>query len=155
MTAPVTSKVGSYTASAVITPAALDRIESNLLERIATLQILVTERRESDIKALELQASEYERRLEALNNESTRIQKVLDASIPRETFENYKKSEQDAKELARKELQKFMDDMNRAITIQTTQQQRSATLTAMLWSLGMAIIVIIINLLIRRLGGGP
>lgn len=44
-------------------------------------------------KALELQATEYERRLQSLNNENARIANVLAKSVAQDRFDDYVKSE--------------------------------------------------------------
>jgi hypothetical protein len=46
--------------------------------------------------ALKLQAAEYERRLETLNNEAGRIKEVLDKSVTRERFDQYVEDERKA-----------------------------------------------------------
>ena len=67
-----------------------------LAERIAHEGQLREQARSYIERALELQAVEYERRLESLNGEAARLAKVLDQSVPREVFTNYVEA-QDAK----------------------------------------------------------
>lgn len=51
-------------------------------------------------EARELQAEEYERRLEALNGEASRIQTILNKSVTSEKFDDYSKTEKEAREIA-------------------------------------------------------
>lgn len=44
-------------------------------------------------QARQIQFNEYERRLESLNGEASRLAKVLADSVPREVFENYKEEQ--------------------------------------------------------------
>lgn len=67
-----------------------------LAERLASERALREQAMAYIDKALQLQAEEYERRLESLNGEATRLAKVLDQSVPREVFTNYVEA-QDAK----------------------------------------------------------
>jgi hypothetical protein len=50
---------------------------------------ILDERIKSMSKALELQAKEYERRLDVLNHENERISEILKQSIPREVFDRF------------------------------------------------------------------
>lgn len=61
-----------------------------LAERLAMERALREQWQSATSKALELQALEYERRLEALNGEAGRLAKVLADSVPREVFDQYR-----------------------------------------------------------------
>lgn len=51
---------------------------------------VIEEKMRSDARALDLQAREYERRLEVLNGEASRLAKVLAQSVPREVWDQQK-----------------------------------------------------------------
>lgn len=70
-----------------------------LAERVAMERALREQAQTFIEKALQLQAEEYERRLESLNGEASRLAKVLDQSVPREVFEQYKETQQKAGEI--------------------------------------------------------
>lgn len=124
-----------------VTPEALDRVERSLRERMDAGDALLTAHRAADQVALDLKAVETERRLENLNHEATRIQKVLEQSIPRETFENYAQSEQTAKELARRELQLWKDGVN---------ANQTATVTSLkVWVAAAGLVITALTLIIR------
>jgi len=74
----------AVTARAEETPHSLDV----LWEKHRALEQLVAERRESDQRALEHQAKEYERRLEHLNGEQARMVTRNADYIGREVFDN-------------------------------------------------------------------
>lgn len=61
-------------------------------------------------KALQLQASEYERRLQTLNHEYARIAEVLAKSVSQERFEEYVKSERE-REVERSKTDKMANDL--------------------------------------------
>lgn len=63
-----------------------------LAERVAMERALREQGTLFAKEALELQATEYERRLDALNGEAGRLAKVLDQSVPREVYEAYVKA---------------------------------------------------------------
>ena len=58
-----------------------------LWTRFEALEKQMDERRQSDREALSLQAREYERRLDGLNNEHGRIEKAASLFVTREKFD--------------------------------------------------------------------
>jgi hypothetical protein len=58
-----------------------------LLVRIDALEKLLDERKEHYDKALHLQATEYERRLDLLNGEAKRLRDIQATYLPREVYE--------------------------------------------------------------------
>lgn len=74
----------------VVTPDALDRVERTLKERIDALTALHEVQRVADARALNLQAAEYERRLDVLNHNHTQAAEAAARTVPRETFEAFK-----------------------------------------------------------------
>lgn len=72
------------------TGARLRHIENKVVELQA--------RNEGKEEALRLQAAEYERRLQALNNENARVAAVLAHSVSQDRFDDYVKSERDREE---------------------------------------------------------
>jgi ribosomal protein L16 Arg81 hydroxylase len=117
-------------------------------------------------KALDNQAEEYERRLQILNNEHSRIQDILGKSVTQERFEEYVKTERDARELALQRTQERLDDFisryeeNHRILEKQVDAQRVAALTVTaeqakafnrsvaLATLALTIVVIVINVLL-------
>lgn len=95
---PLTGKDPSSLTLATLTERlAMERALRESFER--HVRELMDERRDAIDKALALQAQEYERRLESLNGEATRLAKVLDQSVPREVFEQYRETQAKAGEI--------------------------------------------------------
>jgi DNA repair exonuclease SbcCD ATPase subunit len=72
-------------------------------ERIRQLELTITrieEKLEAERKALELQATEYERRLELLNHEHARAREMASLTVTSERFEEYAKVEAEKREVA-------------------------------------------------------
>jgi len=72
-------------------------------ERVRALELLVavlTERIDAARTALRLQATENERRLDALNNEYARINLILATTVSAEKFDTYEKAQSEAVDLA-------------------------------------------------------
>lgn len=61
---------------------------------IAVLEAKFTERLKAMDMALQIQAKEYERRLEHLNGEQARIKEERAEQLPRENFELYRKEQE-------------------------------------------------------------
>ena len=78
-------------------------LERLLSERIAALRLRFEERIQADDAKLKLQAQEYERRLEALNNENARILKAQESSVSADKFDGYR--EKTDQSLARIQLE--------------------------------------------------
>lgn len=72
----------------IIAPIQTDDFKIKLLEEkvLALKELMITVRR-GDQKALELQAREYERRLEALNHEADQLKEMQGRYVPREVYE--------------------------------------------------------------------
>lgn len=72
----------------IIAPIQTDDFKIKLLEEkvLALKELMITVRR-GDQKALELQAKEYERRLEALNHEADQLKEMQGRYVPREVYE--------------------------------------------------------------------
>lgn len=66
-------------------------LEKLVMQRIDALENITDMRFKAAEEALNLKSKELDRRLDALNGEAGRIAKVLEQSIPREVFDNYKK----------------------------------------------------------------
>lgn len=71
-----------------------ERIENNLRDELAEAKVRVAVLEERQLKdaaavaqALELQAREYQRRLDALNVEAERLRNVQSSYLPREVFD--------------------------------------------------------------------
>jgi len=109
-------------------------LELHASRREADLELHRTNRA-ADAKALELRATEVEGRLTNLNNEGARIAKVLEASVPREVFENYKNSQAAAADLARKELQTWKDSVNQQLTVSHTTNRNTIYIVGLIVSL--------------------
>jgi len=67
-----------------------------LTERMDAIERLMLERHTANKLALDLQAREYERRLEALNGEAERLRNMQVQFLPREVYESHYKSLQAA-----------------------------------------------------------
>jgi predicted RNase H-like nuclease (RuvC/YqgF family) len=150
-----------------VSPGALTRVEEDYRRELAALkEWVVTEFGHRD-DALKLQAVEYERRLDTLNNENGRIAKVLENSIPRETFEQYQKSQATALDTALAEQRRTFEayklaeqstEAERAkafqlwkdeINSKLASQAGAAAASAKTWALIMAVGAILVNLGIR------
>lgn len=95
---PLTGKDPSSLTLATLTERlAMERALRESFER--HIRELLDERRDSIEKALTLQATEYERRLDSLNGEAGRLAKVLDQSVPREVFDQYRETQGSAARL--------------------------------------------------------
>lgn len=125
-----------------------------LAERLASERALREAHERAVDKALQLQADEYERRLDALNGEAGRLAKVLADSVPREVFQNYVK-ETEARERAMSATQ--TDKLNTALEginarIDELQNWRSGLEGRLIGvSAVIGVIVIVINFAIRVL----
>lgn len=86
---------------------------------IDTLREHLTVLREADQHALALQATEYERRLDALNGEARRIQAVQSESVTAEKFADYQRSEE-ARRVAREAtVDAAIDDLRGLLVVLT------------------------------------
>ncbi len=119
-------------------------IENQLYEQDKRTNLKFTQierRMEDNAKALEIQAREYERRLEALNGEAGRIRNIQDTYVPRETFEAYQKERADAdKRLAEGvevNARRFEDELKEL-------RGSSKGGAAEIWTRGLAVIAILI-----------
>jgi phage host-nuclease inhibitor protein Gam len=64
-----------------------DNEVAQLIERIDSLRRELVLRSDTQEKALQIQAKEYERRLEALNHEAAQLKDMQAKYLPRETYE--------------------------------------------------------------------
>lgn len=64
-----------------------DNEVAKLKERIDSLRRELILRSETQDKALQIQAREYERRLETLNHEASQLKAMQSTYVPRETYE--------------------------------------------------------------------
>jgi hypothetical protein len=125
-----------------------------LAERLASERALREAHQKAVDKALEIQAKEYERRLEALNGEAGRLAKVLADSVPREVFTNYAK---DAAEREQALVSSQTDRFNVAIEainarVDELQNWRSGLEGRLIGvSAVIGVIVVVINIAIRVL----
>lgn len=125
-----------------------------LAERLASERALREAHERAIDKALQLQASEYERRLEALNGEAGRLAKVLADSVPREVFAQYVK-ETEARERAlgttqSDKLAVALESVN--ARIDDLQNWRSGLEGRLIGvSAVIGVIVVVVNIMIRIL----
>lgn len=120
-----------------ITQDALDRLEANLstliLSSVAGLKEVIF-----------IRLADHERRLNELNNSHDKA-----TEAKRLTDEAATKIQERA--VSKSDLQMWKDEVNRALTLQTSAVTAKAEASAKMWSLVMAISVIVVNVLIRFL----
>jgi hypothetical protein len=97
-------------------------------------------------KALELQAAEVERRLQVLNGEYARIDKVLAGTVPRELY-------QQAHEVLKQRID-ALEDAGIARTTREQERDRSTVRTMALIGLAASVGGFLMSLLARLLGLG-
>jgi len=143
-----------------VTTSALDRLE-------ATLRREAAEHAANVEKALKLQATEYERRLEVLNHAHAAAVEAQAKTVPREMYDNDKKAASDAMATALAEQRRTFDaykqsqdsaETERAkafqlwkdeINAKMASQAGAAAASAKTWALIMAVGAILVNLVIR------
>jgi hypothetical protein len=77
-----------------------DTLKTHLESQIQAAKELAHTENRGTRRALKLQATEYERRLTALNGENQRILSVQNSSVTAEKFEDYKTTQEAALKLA-------------------------------------------------------
>jgi hypothetical protein len=87
--------------------------------------------------ALKLQAKEYERRLDALNGENDKIQKILEQSIPREVFDRTISNMRETSE----ERLKVINESIKPLTEYKIKQEGSNKVIIYLIGIAVAIII--------------
>lgn len=88
--------------------------------------ILFTER----MRALEIQAREYERRLDALNGEAGRIRDIQATYVPRETYENYVKEQAAAARILSTQVEQTKTTLEKQVeSVRTTLENAAKETT--------------------------
>lgn len=80
-------------------------------EQLKALKQFYDERHKTQIKALTLQAKEYERRLDALNHENARIIAIQAKSVSTEVYEAQQLNLKQALDLQAREYERRIDEM--------------------------------------------
>lgn len=152
-------------------PASLGMQLAILVERVDGLRTIINERESAMRRALELQAQEYERRLEALNGEARRIASVQSASVTSEKFDDYTRSQSVALKLAldaaskqtenraERNAERIADLSDRVLRLETDERsrdkadskddadsssQRDITTRWQVWAAGTLILIIVV-----------
>ena len=99
-------------------------VRKYLKSRIKGLSSRVDSLEESNLRALNLQAAETQRRLDDLNGEAGRITKVLEASIPREVHER-----------DIKELRGLIDGLTKVKDVDKGKSTQTGVIAALILSL--------------------
>jgi hypothetical protein len=139
-----------------------------------TFKILIDERFEALNKALVLQAAEYERRLNELNDEYSRIERIQNEYVTHNKYDDYIKNHQiwaeQMKEILHQrianvydEFNKFKSSIEKEIAVQqtetiatkefSTEQHRRGTRNIAIATIAIAIVVAVTNVIIHFLGG--
>jgi hypothetical protein len=157
----------SMAAVPYVSPAGLTRVEEGLRREITALREWFDRELMLRDKALELQAKEYERRLEVLNHAHAAAVEAQAKTVPREmydsdrkgqeqalatalveqrrTFDAYKAAQDDTEGERSKAFQIWKDEINAKLA----SQAGAAAASAKTWALIMAVGAILVNLVIR------
>lgn len=123
-----------------------------LKEQIRALKELMAERDRYHQDALRLQAAEYERRLADLNHSHQRALAVQATFVSREVYDGYVASQLAAAEVARREQQKWRDDVKSELdTNRGAAMAQTRTMAQIIAFAGLAMttVVFVITYVIR------
>ena len=103
-------------------------------ERFRALEERVEIQHKADQKALSLQAQEYERRLDLLNGEHTRIDKIVANKVDRVEWDEYHKRQLQADYIPRIEFFAFKEQVAMDRSLSIGEMQGKAKITALIYS---------------------
>lgn len=125
-----------------------ERFEEEMAARFRELKEAIATAADANERALQLQATETERRLEGLNNEAGRIAKVLADSVPREVWATTEQSRKQWQEAIEQDITQLR------LTLRETEGKESSRVTyradtKWLIGLGIAIVLALVTLAVR------
>ncbi len=103
--------------------------------KLATLELFLEKQRQSDLRALDLQAREYERRLIILNNEHARVDKIVTTKVDRNEWDAYHQAALRSDFIPRIEFSAYKEQNIRDRALSIGEVQGAAKVTAMFYSL--------------------
>ena len=123
-----------------------------LKEQIKGLRELIVQQDKSVEKALELQAREYERRLDDLNHAHKQAVETQATFVSREVYDAYVASQLAAADLERRDKQKWRDEVQQELASSrgaTLAQQRTVTIIVSVGGLLLAGTIFFLNYIIK------
>ncbi len=99
------------------------------------LELSLEKQRQGDLRALELQAREYERRLGILNNEHARVDKIVSTKVDRSEWDSFHQAALRADYIPRVEFSIYKEQNIRDRATSIGEAQGTAKVTALFYSL--------------------
>ncbi len=108
--------------------------------KFAALELLLEKQRLSDLRALELQANEYERRLMILNGEHARIDKIVATKVDRNEWDAFHQAALRADYIPRVEFSVYKEQNIRDRMLSLGEVQGAAKVTALFYSVAVLVL---------------